>query len=68
MSCLDAKISKVPKDQLIVPSTLLAPATAIRTHQAFGHYPFLAGPILTVGTLAIVNPDCTEILLQLKNN
>ena len=27
MSCLDAKISLVPKHQLIVPSTLLAPAT-----------------------------------------
>ena len=31
MSCLDAKISVVPKHQLIVPSTLLAPATHIRT-------------------------------------
>ena len=30
---LDAKISLVPKHQLIVPSTLLAPATEIRTHK-----------------------------------
>ena len=34
MSCLDAKISLVPKHQFIVPSTLLAPATEIRTHKA----------------------------------
>ena len=31
---LDAKISLVPTHQLIVPSTLLAPATEIRTHKA----------------------------------
>ena len=31
-----------------------------------GHYPFLAGQILAVVTLAIVNLDCTVILLQLK--
>ena len=31
---LDAKISFVPTHQLIVPSTLLAPATHIRTHKA----------------------------------
>ena len=30
---LDAKISLIPKHQLIVPSTLLAPATHIRTHK-----------------------------------
>ena len=30
---LDAKISLVPMHQLIVPSTLLAPATQIRTHK-----------------------------------
>ena len=34
MSCLDAKISLVPSNQLIVPSTLLAPATHIRTDKA----------------------------------
>ena len=34
MPCLDAKISLVPKHQFIVPSTLLAPATEIRTHKA----------------------------------
>ena len=31
---LDAKISLVPTHQLIVPSTLLAPATDIRTYKA----------------------------------
>ena len=31
---LDAKIALVPTHQLIVPSTLLAPATEIRTHKA----------------------------------
>ena len=31
---LDAKISLVPMHQLIVPSTLLAPATEIRTHKS----------------------------------
>ena len=30
---LDAQISLVPTHQLIVPSTLLAPATEIRTHK-----------------------------------
>ena len=30
---LNAKIAWVPARQLIVPSTLLAPATEIRTHQ-----------------------------------
>ena len=34
MSCLDAKISLVPKHQLIVPSTLLPPATNIQTYKA----------------------------------
>ena len=35
MPCLiDAKISLVPKHQLIVPSTLLAPATNFRTYKA----------------------------------
>ena len=34
MSCLDAKISLVPKHQLIVPPTLLAPATHISTDKA----------------------------------
>ena len=34
MSCLDVKISLVPKHKLIVPSTLLAPATHIRTDKA----------------------------------
>ena len=34
MSCLDAKISLVPRHKLIVPSTLLAPATHIRTDKA----------------------------------
>ena len=34
MSCLDAKISLVPKHKLIVPSTLLAPATHIQTDKA----------------------------------
>ena len=34
MSCLDAQISLVPKYQLIVPPTLLAPATHIQTHKA----------------------------------
>ena len=34
MSCLDAKISLVPKHQLIVPPTVLAPATHIRTDKA----------------------------------
>ena len=34
MSCLDAKISLVPSNQLIVPSTLLAPATHIPTDKA----------------------------------
>ena len=34
MSCLDAKISLVPKHLLIVPPTLLAPATHIRTDKA----------------------------------
>ena len=34
MSCLDAKISLVPKHQLIVPPTLLAPPTDTRTHTA----------------------------------
>ena len=34
MSCVDAKISLVPSNQLIVPSTLLAPATQIRTDKA----------------------------------
>ena len=34
MSCLDAKISMVPKHQLIVPSTSLAPTIDIRTHKA----------------------------------
>ena len=29
----------------------------------FGHDPFLAGQILTVVTLEIVNPDCTVVLL-----
>ena len=31
---VDAKISLVPTHQLIVPSTLLAPATEIRIHKA----------------------------------
>ena len=31
MSCLDEKIALAPKHQLRVPSTLLAPATNIRT-------------------------------------
>ena len=31
---VDAKISLVPTHQLIVPSTLLAPAREIRTHKA----------------------------------
>ena len=31
---LDAKLSLVPTHQLIVPSTLLAPATEFRTHKA----------------------------------
>ena len=34
MSCLDAKISLAPKHKLIVPSTLLAPATHIQTDKA----------------------------------
>ena len=34
MSCLDAKISLVPKHNLIIPSTLLAPATHIQTDKA----------------------------------
>ena len=34
MSCLDAKTSLVPKNRLIVPSTLLAHATDIWTHKA----------------------------------
>ena len=34
MSCLDAKISLVPQHQLIVPLTLLAPATHVRTDKA----------------------------------
>ena len=34
MSCLDAKISLVPKHELIVPQTLLAPATHIWTNKA----------------------------------
>ena len=34
MSCLDAKISLVPKHQLIVPPTLLVPATHIHTEKA----------------------------------
>ena len=31
ISCLDVKISLIPSNQLIVPSTLLAPATLIQT-------------------------------------
>ena len=38
MSCLDTRISLVPKDQLIVPSTLLAPTTEIRTQSHRGTY------------------------------
>ena len=34
LGTVSAKISLVPKHQLIVPSTLLAPATDIRTHKA----------------------------------
>ena len=34
MSCLDAQIALVPSNQLIVPSTLLAPATHIQTDKA----------------------------------
>ena len=34
MSCLEAKISLAPKHQLMVPSTLLAPATHIPTDKA----------------------------------
>ena len=34
MSCLDAKIALVPQHQLIVPLTLLAPATHVRTDKA----------------------------------
>ena len=34
MSCLDAKISLVPKHKLIVPSPFLAPATQIQTDKA----------------------------------
>ena len=33
-SCVDAKISMVPKHQLMVPLTLLAPGTHIRTEKA----------------------------------
>ena len=33
-SCLDAKISLAPKQQLIAPPILLAPATHIRTDKA----------------------------------
>ena len=34
MPCLDAKIALVPINQLIVPSTLLAPGTHIQTDKA----------------------------------
>ena len=39
MRVLHAKISLVPTHQLIVPSTLLAPATEIHTHEAAGQDP-----------------------------